>query len=104
MLDTSFKPPYYAAIFISELSNNDEGYAQMAQQMLELAHTMPGFLGVESAREQVGITVSFWRDEASIAHWRKQAQHVQAQKLGREKWYQNYQIHIARVERFHQYP
>ena len=71
---------------------------------MALAQTMPGFLGVETAREQVGITVSFWRDEASIGHWREQARHVQAQRLGREKWYQSYQIHIARVERYHEHP
>ncbi len=100
----SFQPPYYAVIFISQLSDKTDGYAEMAQQMIELAHTMPGFLGFESAREQVGITVSFWRDEASIEHWRKQSQHRQAQKLGREQWYKNFQIHIARVERVKTHP
>lgn len=104
MPDNRYAPPYYAAIFISQLSDNTAGYAEMAEQMMALAQTMPGFLGVETAREQVGITVSFWRDEASIAHWREQARHVQAQRLGREKWYQSYQIHIARVERYHEHP
>jgi heme-degrading monooxygenase HmoA len=104
MPDKRFQPPYYAAIFISQLSKNNDGYAEMAQQMLELAQTMPGFLGVESAREQVGITVSFWRDEASIANWRRQTQHQQAQKLGREQWYKRFEIHIARVERVKFFP
>ncbi len=97
-------PPYYAVIFISQLSESDAGYDEMAQQMLQLAQTMPGFLGVESARNEIGITVSFWRDEASIAHWRKQSRHRLAQKLGREKWYDRFQIHIARVERVTTFP
>jgi len=99
-----FKPPYYAVIFISQLAENTQGYAEMAQQMLDLAQTMPGFLGLESAREQVGITVSFWRDEASIENWRRHSQHRQAQKLGREQWYQQFQIHIARVDRVKTFP
>ncbi len=104
MFDTHPEPPYYAVIFISQLSNDARGYAEMAEQMITLAQTMPGFLGVESAREQLGITVSFWRDEASIKHWREHADHLLAQRLGREQWYQKYQIHIARVERCHQHP
>ena len=104
MTTPPFEPPYYAVIFISQLSENTQGYAEMADEMLQLARTMPGFLGVESVREKTGITVSFWQDEASIAHWRKQARHRQAQQLGREQWYDSFQIHIARVERVIAFP
>ncbi len=95
-----FQPPYYAVIFISTLSEHSAGYAQAAERMLELARTMPGFLGEESAREERGITVSFWRDEAAFEHWRQQAEHLAAQRQGRERWYADYELHVTRVERF----
>lgn len=104
MMPAPFQPPYYAVIFISTLSENNEGYQQTAARMVELAQTMPGFLGCESAREETGITVSFWTDEASILAWKQQAEHLQAQQQGREQWYAGYEMHIARVERYRKFP
>lgn len=60
------EPPYYAVIFTSHRTEGDNGYAEMADRMVELASQQPGFLGVESAREGVGITVSYWSDLESI--------------------------------------
>jgi heme-degrading monooxygenase HmoA len=99
-MSEKFKPPYYAVIFISKLSDNRVGYDTTAEHMVELAQQMPGFLGVESAREASGITVSFWQDEASIKNWKQQGEHQLAQQAGREKWYASYEMHIARVERY----
>ena len=96
-------PPYYAVIFISKLSEHTQGYETMAERMVELARSQPGFLGLESARSEVGITVSFWSDRGSIQKWRDQADHKMAQKLGRDKWYRSYDIHIARVEAHRRY-
>ena len=93
------EPPYYAVIFSSLRSEVDDGYADTAAQMLELAARQPGFLGVESVRETLGITVSYWRDLDSIRQWKRQADHRQAQKMGREKWYSQYRTRIALVER-----
>lgn len=96
------EPPYYAVIFSSLRSEVDEGYAQTAAKMVELAALQPGFLGVESVRETLGITVSYWSDLDSIKRWKSQADHLQAQKMGREKWYSEYKTRIARVERDYQ--
>ena len=93
------EPPYYAVIFSSLRSEVDDGYADTAAQMVELAARQPGFLGVESVRETLGITVSYWRDLDSIRQWKRQADHRQAQKMGREKWYSQYRTRIALVER-----
>ena len=93
------KPPYYAVIFTSLKSGDSEGYAETAERMLELAREQPGFLGVESAREEVGITVSYWKDLASIKRWKAQAEHREAQRMGRHKWYSSYKTRIALVER-----
>ncbi len=92
------KPPYYAVIFTSVRSEGDQGYAQMAARMVELAEKQEGLLGVESAREEIGITVSYWRDRESIERWKADAKHRIAQKYGKEKWYAAYRIRIARVE------
>ena len=67
--------------------------------MVELAALQPGFLGVESAREDLGITISYWSDLESIKKWKAHSEHLEAQKLGMDKWYSNYMTRIALVER-----
>jgi heme-degrading monooxygenase HmoA len=71
----------------------------MARRMVELAAQQPGFLGVEYARDELGITVSYWADLASIKQWKANAEHAQAQQLGRERWYSSYKTRISKVER-----
>ena len=99
MIAKTPQPPYYAVIFTSERTSIDEGYAEMATQMLELAKLQPGFLGEESAREELGITVSYWESLEAIRNWKQNAKHLQAQKLGKEKWYKKYKLRVAQVER-----
>lgn len=95
------RPPYYAVIFTSCRTDTDTeaGYSAMAARMLELAARQPGFLGVESAREEVGITVSYWSDLESIRCWKADAEHCEAQRMGRDLWYSTFKTRIARVER-----
>ena len=93
------EPPYYAVIFTSLQTDDLDGYDEAARRMVELASAMPGFLGVESAREGVGITVSYWQDLESIAAWKRHAEHLEAQGNGRRRWYSHYATRIARVER-----
>ncbi|WP_067515615.1 antibiotic biosynthesis monooxygenase family protein [Endozoicomonas ascidiicola] len=93
------EPPYFAVIFTSLRTPVDIGYSQMADQMMALATQQPGFLGVESARDEAGITVSYWADLESIKHWKDNIEHRNAQKLGREQWYSSYKTRIAKVER-----
>ena len=93
------EPPYYAVIFSSHQSGDREGYAETAARMLELAAEQPGFLGVESVREDLGITISYWSDLDSIKQWKTNAEHRVAQKMGMHKWYSTYKTRIALVER-----
>lgn len=93
------EPPYYAVIFSSHRSSNLDGYAEVAQRMFELAAEQPGFLGVESVREDLGITVSYWSDLESIGRWSEHAEHREAQRMGKKKWYSAYKTRIALVER-----
>jgi heme-degrading monooxygenase HmoA len=92
-------PPYYAVIFTSLRTADDHGYGEMAERMVELAADQPGFLGVESARSEVGITVSYWESLEAIRHWKANAEHLVAQRLGREKWYSAYKTRVCLVER-----
>jgi len=72
------KPPYFAVIFTSTRTEGDNGYGDMANRMVELAGQQPGFLGMESAREGVGITVSYWVDLDSIKNWKANSEHLEA--------------------------
>lgn len=92
-------PPYYAVIFTSIRTEGDNGYSDMAQSMVELAKQQPGFLGIESAREEVGITVSYWADLEAIKNWKANTEHLVAQKTGRSLWYENFKVRISKVER-----
>ena len=99
MLADTPTPPYYAVIFSSIRTDVDGEYAATAARMVELAGQQPGFLGVESARDGVGITVSYWESEEAIRAWHDQAEHRLAQAAGREKWYAAFQLRVCRVER-----
>jgi heme-degrading monooxygenase HmoA len=94
-------PPYYAVIFTSKRTAGDHGYDAMAARMVELGSARDGFLGIESARatDGLGITVSYWRDEAAILAWKREREHQQAQRGGKESWYAAYEVRIAKVER-----
>ena len=92
-------PPYYAVIFTSIRTDVDDDYGQIADRMAELSATMPGYLGVESARSGIGITVSYWANLEAIRHWKQQTEHLFAQKMGREAWYAAYKTRICLVER-----
>jgi heme-degrading monooxygenase HmoA len=94
-------PPYYAVIFIARRTPIDEGYSETATRMETLATQQPGFLGIESVEQSDGleVTISYWRDEQSIFEWKHNLEHLEAQRLGREKWYEVLKIRVARVER-----
>jgi len=93
------KPPYYAVIFTSIRTDVDDGYGDMATLMVELAEQQDGYLGMETARNEVGITVSYWRDLESIRKWKEHTDHKIAQEKGRTDWYSHYKTRIALVER-----
>jgi heme-degrading monooxygenase HmoA len=92
-------PPYVAVIFTSVRTDGDHGYAAMAAAMERLAREQPGYLGIEAAREGVGITVSYWRDEASAKAWKEVGAHLVAQRRGRAAWYRDYRVRVAHVTR-----
>ena len=92
-------PPYYAVIFTSTQTQETSGYEQMAEAIVKLAAQQPGFLGIESARDLIGITVSYWESLEAIAAWKQNTAHLVAQQRGRDLWYQEFKTRICRVER-----
>lgn len=95
-------PPYWAVIFTAVFSGREaEEYSETASRMVDLAKAHPGFLGYESAQGENGgeITVSYWDSEDAIRAWKRNTEHLTAQKRGREAFYNAYHIRIARVER-----
>mgnify|MGYP000241740846 FL=1 len=98
----NFKP-YYAVIFTSTQNENIDGYSEMAEKMENLAKQQNGFLGIESARNEIGITVSYWASLEAIKNWKQQSEHLQAQQKGREDWYSWYNVKICKVEREYEF-
>jgi heme-degrading monooxygenase HmoA len=92
-------PPYYAVIFTSIRTESDNGYADIAERMKTLAQQQQGFLGIESARNETGITVSYWNSLEAIKQWKMNEEHLAAQQKGKSVWYAAYKIRICKVER-----
>ena len=93
------QPPYYAVVFTSLLRDENDGYAEMADRMAELTAEQPGYLGMETAHTEVGITVSYWESMEAIANWRTNAEHLEAQARGQSEWYEEFRIRVCNVER-----
>ena len=100
------EPPYFVVVFSAQRTDGDHGYGRMAERMVELALQQPGCIGVESARDAdgFGITNSYWLDEQSIQAWKSQVEHATAQRLGKEKWYEHYELRVAKIERAYSGP
>lgn len=98
------EPPYYACIFSTERTEVDEGYGVLTAAMLERATQDFACLGVESTRDAAGfgITISYWKDEDAIQRWYGDAKHIAAQKLGKQKFYKDFAVRIAKVEHAYQ--
>ena len=94
---------YYAVIFTSTQNDDIAGYSEMAEKMETLAKQQKGFLGIESARNEVGITDSYWENLEVIKKWKQQSEHVVAQLKGRQDWYTWYHVRICKVEREYEF-
>jgi heme-degrading monooxygenase HmoA len=97
----SIETPYYVVIFTSRKSADLHGYAEMAERMQTLCSAQPGFLKIvhSTSDEGASITSCYWQDLASISAWKANADHQVAQDQGIARWYDEYQIEIARIER-----
>ena len=99
MIVDHLQAPYYAVIFSTLLADTLTDYERTANRMEELAKQQPGYLGIESARNQVGITVSYWENLEAISRWKNNIEHIEARERGRAVWYKKYELRICKVER-----
>ncbi len=99
MIAKTPNPPYYAVIFSTTLMDDITGYEETANRMEELAKQQKGYLGIESARKEIGITVSYWESEAEIMAWKNNVEHTEAREKGRKLWYKKYELRVCKVER-----
>ncbi len=95
---TTPQPPYYAVIFTSVRHDGDNGYSEAARQMLALAAKQAGFLGFETARQEIGISVSYWSSLEAIKVWKENTAHRQTQSQAKD-WYKTFRVRVCRVER-----
>ncbi len=93
------KSDYYAVIFTSKKTGFETGYEEMSKKMESLAKKQPGFIGMDSARNEIGITISYWDSIEAIKDWKENLQHQTAQKIGKKKWYSEYHVRICKVEK-----
>ncbi|EDP72651.1 hypothetical protein FBALC1_16157 [Flavobacteriales bacterium ALC-1] len=98
----NFKP-YYAVIFTSTQTKQIEGYSEMANKMEDIAKQQEGYLGIDAARNEVGITVSYWESLDAIKNWKANTEHLFAQQKGRGQWYNWYNVRICKVEREYEF-
>lgn len=74
-----------------------EEYVRWAKRMVELASAMPGFVSVKTFAADDGerITVVEFESEAAHVAWREHPEHREAQRLGRERFYAEFQLQIC---------
>lgn len=92
-------PPYVAVIFTSVLVDDPVGYAETMAHMEALVQRQPGYLGLESARDEIGVSVSYWSSEDDARAWKQVAEHALAQERGKREWYESYRLRMATVTR-----
>ena len=70
-------------LFRSKLVSPADGYDEMAQEMEDLARTMPGFIDVKAYKAADGerLTVVWWENEETLKGWRENVRHRVAQRL-----------------------
>lgn len=103
MIARTPKASYYAVIFSSLRTEEELNYAITGEEMVRLAKKQKGFLGIESARSEIGITVSYWEDLAAIKDWKMQVDHTEARERGNAVWYRSYKVRICKVERDYEF-
>ena len=103
MISNTPLPPYYAVIFSSLRTDNNAGYTETNALMNQLVIQQDGFLGMESAQSEIGVTISYWRDLAAIKTWKENLLHKDTQKKGQQLWYSQYKVRIAKVKRDYEF-
>jgi heme-degrading monooxygenase HmoA len=78
-------------------------YLDLAAGLKAELESMDGFLSIERFESMADpgklLSLSFWRDEDSVASWRNQASHRAVQASGRSGLFVDYRLRVAQVLR-----
>ena len=96
MIVDNLRPPYYAVIFTALLQDDIEGYSETATEIANLAKEQRGFLGMESVRNDLSITVSYWQNLEDITLWKNNIEHTEARNLGRKNGIKNTNLEFVK--------
>lgn len=100
MLAKTPKPPYYAVISSAHVVVDDyELYLSFWKKAIAIAMSFPGFLGFESAKEELTVTVSYWTSLESIKAWKQQVDEIVNRNGELDSWYKSYTLRICTVEK-----
>jgi heme-degrading monooxygenase HmoA len=91
------EPLYCAVIFTTIKSSDLEGYQETSERILKLAEQEKGFLGIESARGELNLSVTYWESLEDISRWKNHAAHLAAQQKGLEVWYKAFATRVCKV-------
>lgn len=80
-----------------------EAYLSIAASLRPELEKIDGFIAIErfQSLSEPGkvLSLSWWRDEAAIAAWRRFEEHRAAQRAGRERIFSDYRLRVAQVLR-----
>ncbi|MGR5065182.1 antibiotic biosynthesis monooxygenase family protein [Photobacterium sp. DNB22_13_2] len=93
-----------AVIFeVHVFEDKKDDYIDIAASIKPMLEQIDGFISVERFKslsdESKILSLSFWRDEESVACWRNLAEHKEAQHQGKEAFFDKFRIRVASVVR-----
>ncbi|NLD75730.1 MAG: antibiotic biosynthesis monooxygenase [Acidimicrobiales bacterium] len=102
-----FEPGQVVTVFRSRLATTGatpgvpDGYPEMADRMVELGTSMPGFVDFKTFTADDGerLAVITFADEQSQLAWRRQNEHALAQEAGRQRFYDEYSLQVCTCDR-----
>jgi heme-degrading monooxygenase HmoA len=94
----------YAVIFEVEIAvGKKDQYLNIATKLKEQLIKMEGFISIERFESLINegklLSLSFWEDENSLLKWKKNIDHMAAQKKGRESIFKDYRIRVAEIKK-----
>jgi heme-degrading monooxygenase HmoA len=78
-----------------------EDYQAMDAELEARVHEQPGYVAHKSylAADGERLTLVWFRDQESLRSWKTYPRHLEAQRQGRERWYEFYEMEVAEVVR-----
>ena len=93
----------YVVIFRSTRSiENSDLYSEWSEKMEQLVACEPGYQSHFSFRDREtreGVTVSYFDSEDSVRRWHQNAEHIEAQELGKTHFYLSFKVEVAEIKR-----